>query len=113
MDNKELLQQLQDAIEQETAIAQQEQMIAEYNALSLQRKPIQQEIQIPPPYGHTFATLIQPHTDIKTLQTIMGHSDIETTLDRYTHFVHENVEKLAQINPYCDTPVTTNAPQSQ
>lgn len=43
----------------------------------------------------------------------MGHSDIETTLDRYTHFVHENVEKLAQINPYCDTPVTTNAPQSQ
>ena len=43
----------------------------------------------------------------------MGHSDIETALDRYTHFVHENVEKLAQITPYCDTSVTTNALQSQ
>ena len=36
----------------------------------------------------------------KTLQTIMGHADIETTLDRYTHSVHTNVVKLAQINPY-------------
>ena len=43
----------------------------------------------------------------------MGHSDIETTLDRYTHFMHENVAKLAQINPYCDTHVTSNHPQSQ
>ena len=41
--------------------------------------------------------------DIKTLQTIMGHADIETALDRYTHFMHENVVKLAHINPYCDT----------
>lgn len=63
-------------------------------------------------FRHTFATLIQPHTDIKTLQTIMGHADIETTLDRYTHFVHENVAKLAQINPYCDTGVTHDALQS-
>jgi integrase len=64
-------------------------------------------------FRHTFATLIQPHTDIKTLQTIMGHADIETTLDRYTHFVHENIAALAQINPYCDTAVTTNTPQIQ
>lgn len=64
-------------------------------------------------FRHTFATLIQPHTDIKTLQTIMGHSDIETTLDRYTHFVHENVAALAQINPYCDKLVTHDTPQSQ
>ena len=51
-------------------------------------------------FRHTFATLIQPHTDIKTLQTIMGHADIETTLDRYTHTVNKNVAALAQINPY-------------
>ena len=64
-------------------------------------------------FRHTFATLIQPHTDIKTLQTIMGHADIETTLDRYTHLVHENVAKLAQINPYCDTRVTPDTSQTQ
>ena len=63
-------------------------------------------------FRHTFATLIQPHTDIKTLQTIMGHADIETTLDRYTHFVHENAEKLAKINPYCDTFVTRSTQQT-
>lgn len=51
-------------------------------------------------FRHTFATLIQPHTDIKTLQTIMGHADIETTLDRYTHTVNKNIAALAQINPY-------------
>ena len=43
----------------------------------------------------------------------MGHSDIETTLDRYTHFMHENVEKLAQITPYCDKLVTHDTPQTQ
>lgn len=51
-------------------------------------------------FRHTFATLIQPHTDIKTLQTIMGHADIETTLDRYTHTVNKNIAVLAQIDPY-------------
>ena len=39
MDNKALLQYLKDAIEQETAIAQQEQMIAEYDRQSEMRKP--------------------------------------------------------------------------
>lgn len=48
--------------------------------------------------SHTFSTLIQPHTDIKTLQTIIIHSDIEATLDRYTLFAHENVSALAPIN---------------
>ena len=50
-------------------------------------------------FRHTFATLVQPHTDIKTLQTIMGHADIETALDRYTHFVHENVKKIGPNRP--------------
>ena len=64
-------------------------------------------------FRHTFATLIQPHTDIKALQTIMGHADISTILDRYTHFVHENVAKLVQISPYCDKFVTHDTPQTQ
>ena len=25
------------------------------------------------------------HTDVKNLQAIMGHSDIQTTMNRYTH----------------------------
>ena len=49
MENKELLEYLKDAIDQETAIAQQEQMIAEYHKLSLQRKPVQQEVRMPAP----------------------------------------------------------------
>ena len=56
---------------------------------------------------------MEPHTDIKTLQTIMGHSDIETTLDRYTYFAHENVEKLAQISPCCNTVVTRDTTQTR
>ena len=39
---------------------------------------------------------INPVVGHKHLDEV-NHSDIETTLDRYTHFVHENVEKLAQI----------------
>ena len=51
-------------------------------------------------FRHTFATIAAPYLDIKTLQTIMGHADIETTLDRYTHTVNTNVAALTQINPY-------------
>ena len=36
-------------------------------------------------FRHTFATLAAVHTDVKNLQTIMGHSDIQTTMNRYTH----------------------------
>lgn len=36
-------------------------------------------------FRHTFATLAAPHTDVKNLQAIMGHSDIQTTMNRYTH----------------------------
>ena len=43
----------------------------------------------------------------------IDHLSLETVLDRYTHFAHENVEKLAQINPYCDTIVTHDTLQAQ
>ena len=34
---------------------------------------------------HTYITMAAAHLDIKTLQTITGHSDISTTMNRYAH----------------------------
>lgn len=45
---------------------------------------------------HTFDTMVQPHTDIKTLQTIMGHADISTTMNRYAHPIDANIQALAE-----------------
>ena len=42
-------------------------------------------------FRHAFATIAAPFLDIKTPQTIMGHTDIETTLDRYTHVQEERI----------------------
>lgn len=64
-------------------------------------------------FRHTYATLMQPHTDIKTLQTIMGHADIETTLNRYTYLVNENAAILTRINPYGDMLVTHDNSQTK
>lgn len=36
-------------------------------------------------FRHTFATMAEPYLDPKTLQSIMGHSDIQTTLNTYAH----------------------------
>lgn len=49
---------------------------------------------------HTFDTLIQPHTDIKTLQTIMGHADISTTMNRYAHPINANIQALASLDVF-------------
>ena len=43
---------------------------------------------------HTFATQMLPLTDPKTLQYIMGHSDIDITLNTYSHKNNEQVDKL-------------------
>lgn len=44
---------------------------------------------------HTFALLsLQQGVDIKTLQNDMGHSSIQTTLDRYGH-VNEGMKREA------------------
>ena len=48
-------------------------------------------------FRHTFATIAAPYLDIKTLQTIMGHADIETTLDRYTHAQEERIRAAGEL----------------
>ncbi len=48
-------------------------------------------------FRHTFATAAAPFLDIKTLQSIMGHADIETTLDRYTHAQEERIRAAGQL----------------
>ena len=52
-------------------------------------------------FRHTFATLAAVHTDVKNLQAVMGHSDIQTTMNRYTHprelRVMAAVEELADM----------------
>ena len=48
-------------------------------------------------FRHTFATIAAPFLDIKTLQSIMGHADIETTLDRYTHPQQERIRTAGQL----------------
>lgn len=48
-------------------------------------------------FRHTVATIAAPYLDIKTLQTIMGHADIETTLDRYTHAQEERVRAAGEL----------------
>ncbi|HEY3315143.1 MAG TPA: site-specific integrase, partial [Bacillota bacterium] len=37
---------------------------------------------------HTFASLAFPDTDLKTVSAILGHDDISTTADIYSHVLH-------------------------
>ena len=48
-------------------------------------------------FMYIFATIAAPYLDIKTLQTIMGHADIETTLDRYTHAQEERIRAAGEL----------------
>ena len=46
---------------------------------------------------HTFCSrMIENGIDVKSLQIIMGHSDIGTTLDVYTHKEPEDVAKTME-----------------
>ena len=36
-------------------------------------------------FRHTYITMAVSHVDIKTLQSIAGHADISTTMNRYAH----------------------------
>jgi len=42
---------------------------------------------------HTYITMVAAHLGIKTLQTIAGHSDISTTMNRYAH---DSEDKIIQ-----------------
>ena len=44
---------------------------------------------------HTYITMAAAHLDVKTLQTIAGHADISTTMNRYAH---GREDKIIQAN---------------
>lgn len=44
---------------------------------------------------HTFITMCVGKTDIKTLQIIAGHSNLDETLGRYAHGREEKVREAA------------------
>ena len=45
---------------------------------------------------HTFCTrLCESASDIKFIQSIMGHADFSTTMDIYTHITQESLEQKA------------------
>lgn len=50
---------------------------------------------------HTFCTrLIKNNVNIKAVQSLMGHSDIKTTLNVYTHdSIEQNKEELKKLEP--------------
>ena len=50
-------------------------------------------------FRHTFAAVAASFLDIKPLQSIMGHADIETTLDRYTHAQEERIQAAGELLP--------------
>jgi integrase len=47
---------------------------------------------------HTYATdLFEKGIDLKTAQYLLGHADIKTTANIYTHFTEKSLDKAAQI----------------
>ena len=51
---------------------------------------------------HTAATLMyQNGVDIRTLQSILGHSSVDTTMI-YTHIENENMREAAARNPLAE-----------
>jgi integrase len=52
-------------------------------------------------FRHTHATLLGDVASLKTAQALLGHKDLETTLNVYTHAIPESqrraVDKVAEI----------------
>ena len=46
---------------------------------------------------HTYITMAAAHLDIKTLQTIAGHSDISTTMNRYAHGREDKIIQAGEL----------------
>lgn len=57
---------------------------------------------------HSFATILfEAEIDVKTAQTLMGHSDIATTQNIYTHIRQNQIEKASQnLNKYLNDNLT-------
>ena len=56
-------------------------------------------------FRHTFATIFQTMTDPKTLQTVLGHADIMTTMNTYVHPQEEAARQAANrlTDAFCAT----------
>ena len=56
-------------------------------------------------FRHTFATILQTRTDPKTLQTVLGHADIMTTMNTYVHPQEEAAREAANrlTDAFCAT----------
>ena len=55
-------------------------------------------------FRHTFCTnMAHAGMDLKSLQYLMGHSDITVTLNVYTHITYEKAEEsMAKILPFSE-----------
>ena len=73
--------------------------------LALQKKDIDLEKKIVPItphyFRHNFTTdLIYAGVPLKTVQTIMGHENIQTTMDIYTDVRYDNNEVIEKLDNY-------------
>ena len=55
----------------------------------VRKNPSEKEIR------HTLATILQTRTDPKTMQTVLGHADIMTTMNTYVHPQEEAARQAA------------------
>jgi integrase len=64
---------------------------------------------------HTYATLLyDANVDIKSAQRYLGHSDIETTLEVYTHLTkHKQDESIEAINKHFEERFIQKQPKSK
>ena len=68
-------------------------LVREYNG----KRDIQLPTISPHILRHTYCTrLAEAGTDLKTMQYLMGHSDINTTMEVYNHVDRNRLEKETQ-----------------
>lgn len=48
-------------------------------------------------FRHTYITMAAPHVDMKTLQSMAGHADISTTMNRYAHGREDKIIEAGQV----------------
>lgn len=59
------------------------------------RKPVVIRVHTPHVWRHTFATrLVEKEVPYESLKILMGHSNIKTSIDIYSHLNHQNYKRL-------------------